>query len=98
MSVEVHVEGRIALGRMPDFMEAVMRYAAHAEAHGYAVPRVLQGLSGEMNRVRLVYTYPDLAEYERDEGRVASDREYGRVALEMPFVDGTVSYSVFRVV
>ncbi len=97
MAVEVHVEGRIALGRMPDFMEGVKRYGAHAREHGYAVPTVLLGLSGQMNRVRLVYRYEDLAEYERDEARVATDRDYGRVAMEMPFVDGTITYSLFRV-
>ncbi|MDA8202590.1 MAG: NIPSNAP family protein [Chloroflexi bacterium] len=98
MAVEVHVEGRVALGRMPEFMEAVQRYSAHAIAHGYAAPRILQGLSGEMNSVRLVYAYEDLAAYERDEARVATDREYGRVAMEMPLVEGTITYRLFRVV
>lgn len=98
MAVEVHVEGRIVLGRMPDFMEGVQHYCEHAQANGYAVPKVLQGLSGEMNTVRLVFTYEDLAKYEQDETRVAGDRAYGKVAMEMPFVEGTISYSLYHVV
>ncbi len=98
MSVEVHVEGRILLGRMPDFMEAVGRYAEYARAHGHSVPRVLQGLSGEMNAVRLVFSYDDLNEYQRDEEVAATDRDYGEIASQMPFVDGTLAYSLYRVV
>jgi hypothetical protein len=98
MAVEVHVEGRIALGRLADFFEAVKGYVAHARAHGYAEPRVLQGLSGAMNTIRLVYTYPDLNAYERDEARTAEDREYARAAGAMPFVDGTLTYALYRVV
>ena len=98
MAVEVHVEGRIALGRMPDFMAAVKRYAEFAGSHGHAVPRVLQGLSGDMNLVRLVFEYGDLTQYESDESRAAVDRDYGKVASEMPFVDGTLHYSLYKVV
>ena len=94
--VEVHVEGRIAVGRLADFMEGVRTYCAYAETHGYARAHVLQGLSGAMNTVRLVYTYPDLAAYEADEARDAEDREYARVASELPFVDGTVTYTIYR--
>jgi hypothetical protein len=45
-----------------------------------------------MNVVRLVFSYPDLNRYEREEGRDASDPEYARVAGAMPFVEGTLSY------
>jgi hypothetical protein len=98
MAVEVHVEGRIVTGKLPDFMQAVKRYGDYAEQHGYTRPKVLLGLSGPMNTVRLVYTYPDLAAYERDETRTAEDRGYGGVAMEMPYADGTLAYSVFKVI
>jgi hypothetical protein len=66
MAVEVHVEGRIAHRRLVDFGTAVRRYAEYARDHGYGEPKILLGLSGFMNTVRLVYCYPDLGQYERD--------------------------------
>jgi hypothetical protein len=96
MSVEVHVEGQIEYGRLPDFVDAVAAYCAYAREHDYGVPRVLQGLSGPMNTVRLVYTYDDLVAYERHEARTAADREYARVAMAMPFTEGTIVYTIYR--
>lgn len=96
MAVEVHVEGRVASGRLPDFAEAVDRYQAYAAANGYAVPHVLLGLSGSMNTVRLVYLYDELSRYDEHEFKAMTDREYGQVAGAMGFVDGTLSYTVYR--
>lgn len=98
MAVEVHVEGRIALGRMPDFAEAVERYKAYAAANGYAAPDVLLGLSGPMNTIRLVFRYEDLSGYEAHEVRAMTDREYGQIAGAMAFVEGTIRYRVYRLV
>lgn len=96
MPVEVHVTGRVQLGRFAEFVEAARRWAEFRAARGSAPARVLHGLSGEMNHVRLVFVYPDLAAYEREEARDAADPEYGRVAGQMPFVDGTLEYTVYR--
>jgi hypothetical protein len=96
MMVEVHVEGRIAQGRLTAFAEGLERYRAHAREHGYAVPRVLQGLSGPMNFVRLVYEYRSLDDYADHEARTLVDAGYAEAASTMDFVDGTVTYSVFR--
>lgn len=96
MTVEVHVAGRVQVGRLADFIDGVREYSVYAEANGFGIPRVLQGLSGEMNTIRLVYTYPDLAAYEADEARAASDRDYAEAAMRMPFVDGTLRYEVYR--
>jgi hypothetical protein len=96
MPVEVHVEGQISYGRLADFREAVDAYCAYAEENGFGVPRVLQGLSGPMNTVRLVYRYDDLAAYERHEARTAEDREYALVASAMPFAEGTITYAIYR--
>jgi hypothetical protein len=57
---------------------------------------VLQALSGEMNLVRLVFSYPDLNTYAREEARDSSDPEYARVAGAMPFVEGTLAYELYR--
>ena len=96
MAVEVHVTGRIELGRFAEFVEAAERWAAYRAAKGAARPRILQGLSGEMNHVRLVFVYPDLAAYEREEARDSADPEYARIAAGMPFVDGTLEYAIYR--
>ena len=96
MAVEVHVTGRIESGRFSEFVEAVKRWAAYRRAKGDAEARVLQGLSGEMNHVRLVFRYPDLAVYEREEARDSTDPEYAQVAGAMPFVEGTLEYAIYR--
>lgn len=98
MAVEVHIDGRVAQGRLAAFGEGVARYVAYASDHGYALPRVLQGLSGPMNSIRLVYTYADLSEYEEHEARTLQDREYAEAASGMELFEGTVSYSIFRTV
>jgi hypothetical protein len=96
MAVEVHVEGRVVPGRLPDFPAAVERYRAYAAANGYAVPQVLLGLSGPMNTIRLVYRYEELSQYDEHEFKAMTDREYGQIAGAMGFTDGTVTYTVYR--
>ena len=91
MAVEVHVTGRVELGRFPEFVEASERWRQLRAERRSAPCRVLQGLSGEMNLVRLVFAYPDAAAYEAEEVRDAADPEYGRVASAMPFAEGTLS-------
>ena len=48
----------------------------------------------DASAVQLVYTYEDPARYE-SEARVASDRDYAEVARAMPFIEGSVRYSIF---
>ena len=96
MTVEVHVEGQVAVGGMPDFHQAAERYREYAGSHGYAVPQVLLGLSGKMNTVRLVYRYEDLSQYAEHETRTMDDREYGKIAGEMGFADATISYAIYQ--
>jgi hypothetical protein len=95
-AVEVHVVGRVELGRFGEFVEAADSWRAFRRERGDADCRILQALSGEMNLVRLVFSYPDLNAYEVEEGRNAADPEYGRVAGEMPFVEGTLAYEIYR--
>ena len=96
MSVEVHVEGRVLAGLMPRFAEAVEQYKGYARTHDYAVPKVLMGLSGEMNTVRLVYRFGSATEYEEQEVRTLRDEAYGAIAGQMGFAEGTLRYSVYR--
>lgn len=96
MAVEVHVVGRVELGRFPEFRAAAERWRTFRRERGAADCRILQALSGEMNVVRLVVTYQNLNAYEVEEGRDAADPEYARVAGEMPFVDGTLAYELYR--
>jgi hypothetical protein len=96
VGIEVHVTGRIALGRFAEFVHAAQAWREFRGARDSADCRVLQGLSGEMNIVRLVFEYPDLNTYEQEEARDAADEEYARVAGAMPFVEGTLSYEIYR--
>jgi hypothetical protein len=96
MTVQIHVDGRVAQGRLAAFAAGLERYLGYARDHGYTVPRVLQGLSGPMNSIRLVYTYDDLAAYEEHEARTLQDAGYAAAASAMALVEGTITYSLFR--
>lgn len=96
MAVEVHVDGRVSDGHLTVFAEGLERYLAYARDHGYTTPHVLQGLSGPMNSVRLVYRYEDLAAYEEHEARTLRDVGYAESASGMAFAEGTLTYSIFR--
>lgn len=96
MAVEVHVVGRIELGRFGEFAAAAEPWLDLRASRGRAPCRILQALSGEMNAVRLVFTYPDLNAYEREEAEDSLDPEYARVAGSLPFVEGTLAYEIYR--
>ena len=91
----MHVTGRVELGRFGEFVAALGPWAEYREAQGRAPMRVYQALSGQMNDVRMVFEYPDLADYEAEEREDAVDPEYGRLAGAMPFVDGTLAYAIY---
>jgi hypothetical protein len=56
MAVEVHVVGRVELGRSAEFIAAAARWREFRRARGAADCRLLQALSGETNVVRLVFS------------------------------------------
>ena len=95
MAVEVHVTGRIELGRFGEFVAALGPWAAYRAERRRAPMRVYQALSGPMNEVRMVFEYPDLAAYEAEEREDSVDPEYGRLAGALPYVDGTLEYAVY---
>ena len=96
MSVEVHVTGRVQLGRFAEFLDAAERWRDFRAGREHAPCRILHALSGEMNTVRLVFLYPDLNAYEQEEAGDAVDPDYARVAAAMPFVEGTLAYEIYR--
>lgn len=95
MGVELHVTGRIQTGRLAEFLEAAERWRAYRRDRAWTLPRVLSGLSGEMNSVRLIFAYPDLGVYEREDTEEARDHRYPEVAMAMPF-DGPIVYTLYR--
>lgn len=95
MAVEVHVTGRVELGRFGEFTAALEPWTSYRASRGRAPVRVLQALSGPMNEVRMVFVYEDLGAYEREEREDAVDPEYARLASAMPFVEGTLEYTVY---
>jgi hypothetical protein len=95
VAVEVHVVGRVQLGRFGEFVTASQPWLEYRASKGRAPCRILQALSGEMNAVRLVFSYPDLNAYEREEAEDAVDPEYARIAGAMPFVEGTLAYEIY---
>lgn len=95
MAVHVHVTGRIELGRFGEFVSALGPWVAYRASRGRAPIRVYQALSGQMNEVRMVFEYPDLAAYEAEELEDAVDPEYGRLAGALPYVDGTLEYAIY---
>lgn len=94
--IEVHVQGRIELGRLGEFHTGVRRYCEYLRAHDYVVPQVLHAMSGLMNTVRLVYRYPDAEGYLRHERNSMGDAGYAEAASGMPFVDGTLTYTIYH--
>ena len=94
--IEVHVEGRIELGRLNEFDTGVRRYRYYLRARDYVVPRVLHAMSGQMNTIRLVYQYPDVEGYLQHERNSTSDAGYAEAASGMPFADGTLTYTLYR--
>ena len=96
MAIEVHVQGQIEPGRLANFRQAVEHYRTYAHEHGYAEPKVLFGLSGKMNTIRLVYTYEDLNGYEEHEIRTLTDQEYAEMGQQLGFVNGSLRYEIYR--
>jgi hypothetical protein len=96
MSVVLHVRGEIQYGKWRRFLETVEKYRDYRRKNKYIVPQVLHGLSGPMNRAVLVYRYDDAHAFEEEDRRIARDPEYGKVASEMPYREGSIVYELFR--
>ncbi|HVP10870.1 MAG TPA: hypothetical protein VMV94_06725 [Phycisphaerae bacterium] len=95
MAVELHVDGIVQRGRFSEFLEAAGRWTRFRKDRGWAEPRLLCGLSGPMNMVRFVFSYKAFTDYEREETLVSQDKDYARIAMDMPF-DGQLTFTIFR--
>lgn len=49
-----------------------------------------------MNRVVLVSRYDPASAFEEEDGWTDQDPEYGKIASEMPYREGTLEYELFR--
>lgn len=96
MAVVLQVSGEVRYGEWRRFLETVERYRAYRSKKNYVVPQLLLGLSGPMNRAVLVYRYDDAQTFEEEDRTIAEDPEYGKVASEMPYREGSIVYELFR--
>lgn len=96
MTVVLQVRGEIRYGEWGRFRQAVQRYRDYRRQRNYVVPQLLLGLSGPMNTALLAYRYPDARAFEVEDKAIAEDPEYGRVASEMPYREGSIVYELFR--
>jgi len=96
MTVVLHVRGEIRYGEWQRFRVAAEKYREYRRQKQYVVPDLLLGLSGPMNTAVLVYRYPDARAFETEDRAIAADPEYGKVASEMPYRDGTIAYELYR--
>ena len=96
MTVVLHVRGEIRYGEWSRFQETAERYREYRQEKGYVVPQLLLGLSGPMNTAVLVYRYADARAFEEEDRTIAGDPEYGRIASEMPYREGSIVYELFR--
>ena len=96
MAVILHVRGEIRYGEWRRFLETAEAYRAYRKSKGLVEPRLLLGLSGPMNTAVLVYRYDSANAFEEEHRKIARDPEYGRVASEMPYRDGTIAYELFQ--
>ncbi len=95
MGIMLHVTGRIETGQWADFLEAASRWREFRRARGWALLRVYGSLAGQMNTALLVFEYPDVATFEREDEAESADREYATVASAMPFA-GPIEYRLYR--
>lgn len=95
MAVEVHIDGVVALGKFAEFLEAAERWRRYRQEMNWKAPKVLRGLSGEMNSVRFVFSYRTLSDYEREEAQVSADKDYVKLAMAMPF-QGRLTVTIFK--
>lgn len=97
MALELHVRGEVEYGRLPEFLDAAEAWRAYRAAHGWAVPRILHGLSGPMNLVVMIFTYPDANRLEEEETASAADPDYAVIAQRLGFREPTLAHELFRV-
>lgn len=97
MALELHVRGELAYGYLSEFNETAKAWRAYRSERGWAVPRILHGLSGPMNLVVMIFEYPDANRLEEEEAASAADPAYGAIAQGLGFREPTLTHELFRV-
>jgi hypothetical protein len=94
--IEVHVAGRVKLGYILEFQESCKKWIEYRRSKGHSIPKVLFGLSGPMNSVRLILTYQSLFDFENEEKQNEIDERYVTFAMQMPF-EGELTKELYSV-
>lgn len=96
MALELHVRGEITYGHLSTFLQAVEAWRTYRAERGWAVPRVLLGLSGPMNRVLMIFAYLDAARLEAEEAAAAADPHYAEIAGNLGFREPSLVHELYR--
>ncbi len=96
MTVKLFVKGEIKYGHANRFLAAVEEYKRYRQEKGWVVPEVLHSMSGPMNTVLMVYTFPSADALEAEERASAVDPQYAAVAGTMEFREPSIIYELYR--
>ncbi len=96
MAVRLFVKGEIKYGHANGFLAAVEEYKRYRLEQGWVVPQVLHSMSGPMNTVLLVYTFPSADALEAEERASAADPQYAAVAGSLEFREPSIIYELYR--
>ncbi len=97
MALELHVRGELTYGHLPEFLDAARAWREYRVSKGWAIPRILNGLSGPMNLVVMIFSYPDANRLEEEERQSAADPAYGEIATRLGFREPSITYELFWV-
>ena len=96
MALKLVVKGEIQYGHASEFLSAVEEFKRYRQDKGWAVPEVLHAMSGPMNTVLMVFTFPSVDVLEAEERAAASDPQYAKVAGAMGFREPSVTSELYR--
>ena len=96
MAVKLLVKGEIKYGHANEFLAAVEEFKRYRQEKGWVVPEVLHAMSGPMNTVLMVFTFPSVDALEAEEGASASDPQYANVAGAMEFREPSIASELYR--
>ncbi len=96
MSAILLVKGVIEYGRLPEFTKAVEPFVEYRLRRGWAVPEVLNALSGPMNTVLMIFRYENMAAWEAECEAERTDAEYARIATQLPYAAGSIAYELYQ--
>ncbi len=96
MGAVLTVKGTIEHGRLAEFTANVGEFIGYRHSRGMAAPQVLQGLSGPVNTVLMLFRYDNLAALDQEASAERRDEQYGRIASKMPYAPGSIDYEIYQ--